>query len=303
MFIFISYLDKPGPLNAEKTIVLPKGFSLNQISHKLYKENVIDYPKLFLIAAKLLSLKYNFKAGEYKFTPKISSKTIFSILIDGKSVIHKLTIVEGLTTTQIVNLINSEARLLGEITVNLKEGELLPETYFFSYGDSKQTLINRMQIKLQETINELWPKRAPNLPISTVAEAITLASIVEKETSLSSERPRIAAVFMNRLKKGMKLQADPTTIYAITLGKVDFNRSLTKKDLGLKSEFNTYFTNALPPYPICNPGKASIAAVLNPDQTDELFFVVDGSGGHKFSNNYSQHHKNVIEYRKKNLAK
>jgi UPF0755 protein len=224
------------------------------------------------------------------------------MLVSGKSVLHRITIPEGLTVRQVLDRIKQEEVLVGDINENILEGYLLPETYFFTYGDKRQMIIDRMHKNMQTTINELWEKRSDNLPFKTKEEALTLASIIEKETGIDSERKKVAAVFINRLKKGMKLQADPTTIYAVTSGKIDLNRSLSKKDLMIESPFNTYYSFGLPPHPIANPGKASIEAALNPASTKDLFFVVSIDGaGHKFSDNLTEHNNNVREYRSKVL--
>jgi len=174
----------------------------------------------------------------------------------------------------------------------------LPETYRYEWGDSRAALVGRMRTARDQTLAELWQKRAPDLPVSTPQEAVILASIVEKETGIASERPRVAAVFINRLKRGMKLQSDPTVIYGIAPDAGDLDRPITRADLDAPNAFNTYIVTGLPPSPICHPGRAALAAVLNPLPSDELYFVADGTGGHAFAATLAEHNKNVARWRK-----
>ena len=250
------------------------------------------------IPAVMLGKHKAFKPGEYVFPTGITPEAVFEMLASGDIVVHKLTIPEGLTAREIIALVNAETILTGEITERPTEGSLLPETYHFERGDSKQDIIRRMQIAMERTLQELWPTRADGLPFDTIEEAVTLASIVEKEARLASERTHIASVYINRLHKGMKLQADPTTIYAIELeqGK-PMERLLWRKDLLRDLPHNTYMREGLPPTPIANPGKASLKATLNPKQTNDLFFVARGDGGHYFAETYQQHQANIVKYK------
>lgn len=297
--IIFVYFNKKGPLSEQQTFIIEQGTSLQSIAEKFHHANIIDHPLLFCAAIKTLKWGKSLKAGEYSFTIGMTPRQIVDMMIAGKGVIHRLTIPEGLTSWQIVQNILAEKALFGEILNEVNEGELLPETYFFSYGDQRQQLIDRMRHRMQQTINELWEKRADNLPFSTKEEALVLASIVEKETGADKERPRVAAVFINRLKKRMKLQSDPTVIFAVTNGKRDLGRLLTRSDLRTISVFNTYVIEGLPPSPIANPGKASIEAVLNPIESNELYFVADGKGGHNFADTLEKHNSNVQKYREK----
>jgi UPF0755 protein len=294
--IFV-YFNKKGPLTQQQTLIIPQGTSLKGIADALDDAGIIDHPLLFCAAIKTLKWRHTLKAGEYSFTALMTPHQIATMMIDGKAVVHRLTIPEGLTSSQIIAHITAEPALLGEIMGKVKEGELLPETYFFSYGDQKQQLIDRMRHRMQQILHELWEKRQDNLPFDTMEEALVLASIVEKETSLDKERPRVASVFINRLRKKMKLQSDPTVIYSLTNGERELGRSLTRSDLRNESPFNTYVSEGLPPSPIANPGKASIAAVLNPLATNDLYFVADGNGGHNFSASLDEHNSNVQKYR------
>lgn len=292
-----AYLGVHNKLEYTKTIVIPQGSSVKTIALQLGKEEIIRYPLLFNLILELSSSQYKLKAGEYAFTPHITPRQVIKILVSGKSIVRKLFIPEGLTTKQILDKINDEATLLGEITETFKEGELMPNTYFFSYGDTKQVILNRMRNKMTQTLDSLWEKRSKGLPIKTKEEALILASIIEKETSINNERRKVAAVFVNRLKKNMKLQADPTVIYAVTKGQENFGRAITRKDLKTESEYNTYFIKGLPPSPISNPSKESIEAALNPEKNNYIFFVANGKGGHNFASTLKQHNRYVNAYR------
>jgi UPF0755 protein len=236
------------------------------------------------------------KAGEYAIPSGATPRQIMDILIEGKSIVYKLTLAEGLTSAMILDLVRRHPSLSGEVTIAPSEGSLLPETYIFNRGMPRDDLILRMQDDHKRTLNELWAQRAPNLPFATQQEAVILASIVEKETGIAEERPRVAAVFVNRLRKGMKLQSDPTIIYGLTKG-VPLGRGIRKSELDKATPYNTYVIVGLPPTPIANPGKASLAAVLNPAQTEDLFFVADGTGGHVFAPTVAEHEKNVQKWR------
>jgi UPF0755 protein len=295
--VLFVYFNKAGPLTEQRTLVIHQGTSFRAIADQLQGAGVINHALLFCAALKTMKWNQSLKAGEYSFTIGMTPHQIADMMIAGKAIVHRLTIPEGLSSPQIVKHILAEPALLGEILGNVREGELLPETYFFSYGDQKQQLIDRMRSRMRQTANELWAKRQDNLPFNSLSEAIILASIIEKETGVEKERSRVAAVFINRLRKKMKLQSDPTVIYAITKGENDLGRPLTHSDLRINSAFNTYVTEALPPSPIANPGRASIAAVLNPAKTNELYFVADGKGGHNFAATLPEHNANVKKYR------
>ena len=294
----------PGPLSEEKEIIIPQGASVARISSILNEENVIDHPLSFKIAARLLDKGSQLKAGEYLFPAHSSVLDTLDKLHEGSVLSRSVTIPEGLTSYQIVGLINDTPHLTDEVTEIPPEGSLLPETYSFTRGDSRQEKIKRMQEAMTKTLDELWENRAEDLPFTTKEEAITLASIVEKETGVPSERARIAGVFVNRLKAGIALQTDPTVIYALTGGKPEDNgygpigRRLLRKDLGYDSPYNTYKYPGLPPGPICNPGAAAIAATLNPEEHDYIYFVADGTGGHVFSKTLDEHNRNAAKWRK-----
>ncbi len=288
----------PGPLKIDATIIIPKGAGVKRITQLLHSELVIGAPLIFRLGVRLSGADKGLQAGEYAFPAHISPQDVATALTSGKTVVRRLTLAEGLTTAQVLAQLSVTEGLKGLAALRPAEGALLPETYHFSYGDSRAELIERMMQAMDETLDQLWEKRSKGLPFNTPAEALVLASMVEKETALPQERPRIAAVFINRLRKGMRLQSDPTVAYALTEGKEPLGRSLTKADLKAPSPYNTYWARGLPPGPICNPGRASIAAVLNPPVTAEFYFVADGAGGHVFARTLKGHNRNVARWRK-----
>lgn len=292
------YLYSPNKKVEKVNVIIPKGYSVKKIAKELSRYGIISYPKIFWIVHRLFFSNYPLQAGEYEIAPHSSVYDIIYMLYEGRVVIHKFTILEGTTTREILDQIQNEQMLFGEIINKFKEGDFIANTYHYTYGETKMTLLERIVNDSEKIIEELWTKRAANLPLSNKKEAVILASIVEKETGIASERPRIAAVFINRLKKKMRLQADPTVIYAITRGQYKFDRSITSSNLKIKSAYNTYLYSGLPPTPIANPGIKALEAVLSPMQTKELYFVADGKGGHNFSENLSGHNQHVSNYRK-----
>lgn len=288
-----------GSRNQDITVIVKPGTSSFTIAKQFVKEGILNSPWFFLVAQHLHYPKKKLKAGEYLITKTASPWSIINQMAEGRTVIRKLTIPEGLMVSQVVGILENTDSLSGKISSIPPEGMLLPETYTYSYGDDRQKLLNRMHQAMTNLLTELWSQKISNHPYTdTPHSALTLASIVEKETSLPTERRRVASVFLNRLKIGMRLQADPTVIYAITEGKHVLERDLTKKDLQTQSPFNTYTVAGLPPSPIACPGRASIEAVLNPETTQDLYFVADGTGGHAFSANLKDHNKRVISWRK-----
>ena len=287
----------PGPAREPTIVLLENGISVSQIATKLVDAETIRYPELFKAAVRFKKVQNGLKAGEYEIPAGASVLDIVDILVEGKSILHYFTAPEGLTTAQILRLLEADEVLEGEITLELEEGVLLPETYAFTRSESRDAILKRMLAAQEKVIEELWDGRQLELPISTAAEAIVLASIVEKETAVASERPRVAAVFVNRLKRGMRLESDPTIIYGLTEGE-PLGRGLRVSELRSQTPYNTYVIRGLPPTPIANPGRASIEAVLHPDDTDELFFVADGKGGHAFAKTLREHQRNVAAWRR-----
>ena len=293
-----AYLVRPGPAKEETVVVLPRGAGLAQITASLRAAGVIEHPWLFRLAVRASGRDRDLKAGEYAFPPAIPARSVINMLANGQTVARRLTVAEGLTVAEIYELLEQAAGLTGELPPPPPEGSLLPETYFYAFGDPRAELVRRMQRAMDDVLAELWPRRARDLPLAGRAEALTLASIVDKETASAAERAKVAAVFVNRLRRGMRLQADPTVIYGLTAGEGPLGRSLTRRDWEDDSDYNTYRIDGLPPGPIANPGRAAIEAVLNPATVDYLYFVADGSGGHAFARTLDEHNRNVALWRK-----
>ena len=292
----IDVYRRPGPLVGDAVVVVPKGAGVAAIAERLATEGVITSPSIFRIGARIEGVDADLRAGEYLFPASVSIADVVAILRLGKVLVRRLTVPEGLTSAQIVELVRGIEVLPGEAGAVPADGALLPETYHYSAGETRRRLIERMAAAMDETVRALWQDRAADLPLAAPADAVILASIVEKETALAEERPRVAAVFLNRLRLGMRLQADPTVAYGLN-GGTPLNRPLTVADLQAPSPYNTYVIDGLPPGPIGNPGRAAIAAVLRPLATDELYFVADGAGGHAFARTLDEHNRNVARWR------
>ncbi|MBT4220403.1 MAG: endolytic transglycosylase MltG [Rhodospirillaceae bacterium] len=287
----------PGPSTADNTVIIPRGSGLKTIARTLAGAGIIGDQMVFRLGARVSGVDTQLKAGEYTFPAHISSENAAKILASGKTVVHRLTVPEGLTSAQIYLLLLDTDGLEGDIALPV-EGTMLPETYHFSHGDRRSVLARRMQDSMRKKLAALWAARAPYLPFKSPADALILASIVEKETAQADERPLIAGVFMNRLKKGMRLQSDPTVIYGISDGAGFIDRALSRADLNAPNPYNTYQINGLPPGPIGNPGAAALDAVFAPAKTDALYFVADGTGGHVFAKTLKEHNRNVAKWRK-----
>lgn len=287
------WIAEGGPLLNVTNVVVPKGASLKTVVEELSRAGVIDKPWLFRIMARINGLAKHLKAGEYQFMPGISLQAAMDKIARGEVFFRRITIPEGLTSGQIMYLIANYPDLEGEIDLDVKEGELLPETYSFELGASRNSIILQARAAMQKALEEVWASRDSSLPLKDVNELLTLASIIEKETGVPEERPLVASVFLNRLKKGMRLQTDPTVIYAITEGETSFGRSLKRADLKIDSPYNTYLNYGLPPGPICNPGREALMAAARPQQSDYLYFVADGKGGHRFARSLNEHNRNV----------
>jgi len=297
-FGIFSHVVSPGPLPKSKDVMIDWGSSLGQIADTLSREEVIAHPLLFKLVVRGLKKGDEIKAGEKRFFAFASPWEVIEILTSNRTVMHRITIAEGLTTQQALKVVAENPILVGEIMLNPREGELLPETYNFARGYTRDKLIEQMKVARRKTLERLWENRADDLPYDTPEEALVMASIIERETSLKSEMRKVAGVFANRLRKGMRLQSDPTVIYAISHGSGDLGRALTRADLKVESPYNTYVVKGLPPGPICNPGKEAIKAALDPDDTDALYFVADGTGGHAFADDLKEHNANVEKWRK-----
>jgi UPF0755 protein len=289
---------RPGPLQHDTILIVPPSTGINIIAKELASRGIISKAFIFRVGVKFFSEQEVMKAGQYLFTAHLSSRDVVKLLQTGKTVVHRITFAEGLTSTEIAAQLALTEGLTGDLSLPIAEGSLLPETYHFSYADPRSGLIKRMRKGLSKLMMGLWPYRDANLPFKSQREALILASIVEKETGKPSERAHIAGVFINRLRKKMRLQSDPTVVYGITKGQGPLGRSLRRSELRQKTAYNTYTNYGLPPTPIANAGRKSIEAVLHPMKTNDFYFVADGTGGHLFSRTLKQHNLNVSKWRK-----
>jgi UPF0755 protein len=280
----------PGPSAVAIQLVVPRASGREETAALLAANGVIASSLAFGLGTRIDGLSTRLKAGEYLFAAGISARAAAELLASGRTVQRRVTIAEGLTVAQVAGLLRAAEGMEGDIDPLPPEGSLLPETYFYSWGDARARTVERAQRAMRETLAELWPKRAADLPFATVQEAVVLASIVERETAHADERGRVAGVFVNRLRQRMRLQADPTVAYGIDPAG-PLGRPLSRADL------ETYTNEGLPPTPIANPGRASIEATLNPQKTDELYFVADGDGRHVFARTLAEHNRNVARLR------
>jgi UPF0755 protein len=291
-------IEAAGPLEADKVLNIPARLGLIEIANLLRSEGVIDQNNLVFIGGVFaLKARTELKFGEYLFPKRASVREVLETMVEGKVVQHPITIPEGLTSEQIIQILRDSDFLAGEVAMIPREGSLLPGTYNESRGSIREQVIQRMQAAQQRLLKDMWEHRSPDLPLKTPEQLVILASIVEKETGKPEERTRVAAVFVNRLKQKMKLQSDPTIIYGLVYGKGKLDHPITKSEKEQPTPYNTYMIDGLPPGPITNPGRASLEAVANPARTKELYFVADGTGGHTFSDSYDQHQKNVAKLR------
>lgn len=292
----VFYAPGPPARVGESTIVtLPSGSGVSAIAANLKAAGVIRSTDMFKAAASLTGADRKLRAGEYEVPSGASLRSVLSLLVDGRVVRHFVTLPEGWSSAQAVDILMRQQILTGEVEVP-PEGSLWPDTYEISRGQTRASVIERMRRAHDTNLAALWARRGPNSVVRTPEEAVILASVVEKETGVASERPRVAAVFSNRLRQGMRLESDPTIIYGITQGR-PLGRGLRRSEIDRPTAWNTYQIDGLPPTPIANPGRDSIAAVLNPPMTNDIFFVADGTGGHVFASTYDQHLANVSRWR------
>lgn len=297
-----SRVEAPGPSVAETVVVIPPGAGVAGIAARLDAAGVIAGRWPFRLAARVLGADKGLRAGEYAFPAAVSVTGALALLRSGETVAHYLTVPEGLTTAEALALVNGADAMSGLATPDDAggEGRLLPETYHYSHGDDRGALVRRMAAAQDAALADAWAGRAEDLPLATPAEMRVLASIVEKETAIAEERPQVAAVFLNRLKRGMRLQSDPTVVYGLTNGAGPLGRALSRADLKTPHAHNTYVNAGLPPTPIANPGRESLLAVARPADTDALYFVADGTGGHVFARTLAEHNRNVAKWRRLN---
>ncbi|MGH7012604.1 MAG: endolytic transglycosylase MltG [Stellaceae bacterium] len=293
-----------GPLAQRKTLVVPKGSSLDQIAEVLAQAGIIARPWAFEAAAHVTGTANRLKAGEYEFAAAISPQAVIELLLSGRVVRHKLTVAEGLTSAEIVALVDAAPTLDGAITIPPPEGSVLPQTYFYIYGEQRNVLIGRMTHAMDDMVAKIWAARAADLPLANAQQMVTLASIIERETARPDERARVAGVYIDRLRIAMPLQADPTVIFGLTDGgRQPLGRPLDHDDVLVDTPYNTYKFKGLPPTPICNPGEAALYAAVHPDLRGELYFVADGDGGHRFAKTLAEQDKNIAELRAHTQAK
>jgi UPF0755 protein len=290
---------RPGPLAAAKTVVIPAHTGLREIAQLLARDGVVRDPWTFAAIAELSGRAHTLKSGEYAFPAGTSTAATLAMIAAGRTVKHKLTIPEGLTSSEIVALVKAAPALTGNPGPVPPEGSLYPDTYIYSWGETRRALIGRMQRDMAHVVGELWHQRFAGLPLAGPEDAVTLASIVEKETAVPAERAHIAGVYINRLKRDMPLDADPTVRFAVEDdGAKQLDRPLDHADLAVASPYNTYRNKGLPPGPIDNPGRASLRAALQPEPTDDLYFVADGKGGHVFAKTLAGQTQHIAEYLK-----
>ncbi len=289
----------PGPSEASGTVLIKPDTGVQEIATLLHRRGFISDPRIFAVGLRFYGNEGRMKAGEYEIKAQSSMFDIMELLKSGKSVLYSLTVPEGVTVEQAWQRIAAHEALAGDMPPAMPaEGALVADTQRFTRGTTREQIVNKMLSAQKKLVEDIWARRAPDLPIATVDEFVTLASIVEKETGRSDERSRVAAVFINRLNKGMRLQSDPTIIYGLFGGKgKPADRPIYQSDIEKATPYNTYVINGLPPTPIANPGKASLEAVANPSQTDELYFVADGTGGHVFAKTLDEHNDNVARWR------
>ena len=291
-------IEAPGPLREDKIVNIPARAGMTDIADILQREGVIDNNRwAFIGSVFALKARSELKPGEYSFQKSASLRDVIATMVEGKVVQHAVTIPEGLTSEQIVARLSENEIFAGAVREMPREGTLLPETYKFPRGTTRDQVIQRMQQTQKRVLAEIWERRSPDIPIKTPEQLVTLASIVEKETGKADERSRVAAVFVNRLRQKIKLQSDPTIIYGLVGGKGTLGRPIRRSEIQQPSPYNTYVVDGLPPGPIANPGRASLEAAANPARTRDLYFVADGTGGHAFTETYDQHQKNVARLR------
>jgi len=287
----------PGPLESDKVVQIPRNTGTSEIADLLTREGVINKPFMFELYALLNRQRGQLKAGEFLFKARTSIDDAIDTLVSGKAILHTVTIPEGLTSEQIAARLKENEVLVGDIKEVPPEGTLLPDTYKFERGTTREQLLSTMQQAHRQVLSQIWARRAPDVPIKTPQELVILASIVEKETGRADERTRVAGVFINRLMKRMKLQSDPTIVYGLVGGKGTLGRGILRSEIEKPTPYNTYVIEGLPPGPIANPGRAAMEAVANPSRTKDLYFVADGTGGHAFAESYEQHVRNVARWR------
>ncbi len=293
----LARLDARGPLAAETAVIIPRGASSGTIAERLEQAGVVADARFFMLGLALDRHGPALRAGEFAFPAQASVRQAIGILRSGRTVQRRLTIPEGLTVAQIIPLVEQAEGLTGTIETVPAEGALLPETWAYAWGDTRASVVRRMTEAMDRALAEAWAARDPDVPLANPREVLILASIIEKETAVAEERGRVAGVFTNRLRRGMPLQSDPTVVYAASGGSGDLGRPISRADLDADHPMNTYRNRGLPPQPIASPGRASLMAAVRPAETDALYFVADGTGGHVFSRTLEEHNRAVARWR------
>jgi UPF0755 protein len=300
VWLFAAF-ERPYADGPAVTLVVPRGAGLDEIAKLLVAGRVIEDPLPFVFGTRINDMGPRLRAGEYAFPAAISPRAAMDLILSGRTVVYRLTVPEGLTTAQVLKLIGDAEPLIGDIARKPDEGALLPETYNYSRGDTRDGVVARMEKAMQGALEAAWAARPADFALKSPRELAVLASVVEKETGVADERPQVAAVFLNRLARGMKLQSDPTVAYGVAKREAKpgdwLDRALTRADLNAPSPFNSYLNEGLPPTPIANPGRAALMAVVKPASTDALYFVADGTGGHAFARTLDEHNRNVARWR------
>lgn len=303
---FQNEIEKPGPITEETVFEVRSGDHVSGVAQRLEEQGLITNADVMKLHARISDQQAGLKVGEYAIAPRASIASILDQLVAGDVITYRITIPEGRTTTQVLRIVEQHPDLEGEMPDReIGEGTLLPDTYIFSADKSRIGMIERMEKAQDDLLERLWAERANDLPVSTPEEAVILASVVEKETGIASERDLVAGLFTERLRRGMRLESDPTVIYGVSKGEPltrkingrEVRRTLYRSELDRPTDWNTYEMDGLPKTPICNPGREAIAAVLNPPETDYIFFVADGKGGHLFAETLAEHNRNVAAYR------
>jgi UPF0755 protein len=297
-FYLDHWLRQPGPLAGAAVVEFPTGAGVSGIARRLAEVGAVDSALLFQLAVRREGQERRLRAGEYELEPGMSPAAIIERLVSGEILLHRIAIPEGRTVREVYAILEAAEVLAGELPPPPPEGTLLPETYLVPRGEPRARVVERMRTGMRKALDELWASRAPDLPLTAPEEALILASIVEKETALPAEYPLVASVMVNRLRRSMLLQTDPTVIYGLTQGAGALGRELTTADLEADHAWNTYRVVGLPPSPIANPGRAALAAAMRPASTDYLYFVADGSGGHAFAATLDEHNRNVARWRR-----
>ena len=297
-YLVFEAFDAPGPAVRDARILIKRGDTPTRVAGRLEREGVLEDALVFRALIRLEQKGENIRAGEFLAVARSTPRQILTLLTEGPAVARKFTVPEGATTVEALKVIAAAEGLVGNMPRDVPEGALLPETYHYVWNDTRADVVARMERAMEKAVSAAMAIRPADHPVTTALELKTLASIVEKETGLAEERPRVAAVFVNRLRRGMLMQSDPTTIYAVMRGTKPLGRSLTHKDLRLKDPYNTYTSRGLPPGPIASPGKAALMAAANPPVTKDLYFVADGTGGHVFGKSLAEHNRNVRAWRR-----